>query len=96
MNVRKVLVYSVIFMIVFTIISWFSSEGVACKRPGCYGGTSYHGFPLKWYQWSGGDVMRGDEWLKGTINWLNLFVDLIFWFVVGLLISFIVLKIKKK
>jgi hypothetical protein len=99
MNIRKLLIYSIVLMIVFNIIGWFSSDGVPCSKtmgPGCWGGTTYNGFPLKWYQWGAGDVIYGDEWLKGTINWLNLFVDLVFWFIVGLLVSFFILKIKKK
>jgi hypothetical protein len=98
MDMKRFLFYSFCFMIVFNLVGWFYSESVACnqKIPGCMGGTTYNGFPLKWYEWGAGDVFYGDEWLKGTINWLNLIVDLAVWLFVGLAISFIILKTGKK
>jgi len=95
MNVRKLLIYSIILTIIFNIISLLSSESVPYNTGATWGGTVYHGFPLKWYVWGAGDFISF-EWLKGTIKWINLTIDLIVWFVVGLLVSLIILKIKKK
>jgi hypothetical protein len=94
MNLRKLLIYSIILMIILNIIGLFSSQAIV--TPPSMGGTSYHGFPLKWYVWSGGDVLYLTNVLTGTINWLNLIVDLIFWFITGLAVSFVILKLKKK
>jgi hypothetical protein len=99
MNLKKVLIYSIIFMVIFQIVGLLSSEGVPCSEtiPGCMGGTSHHGFPLKWYQWGSGDVVRvPDDWLKGSILWFNLLIDSVFWFIIGLLILILYTKIKKK
>jgi hypothetical protein len=96
MNLRKLLIYSIILMVIFNIISLLSSEAVPYTTGATWGGTVYHGFPLRWYVWSGGDVLYLTNVLTGTINWLNLIVDLIFWFITGLVVSFVILKLKKK
>jgi hypothetical protein len=94
-EMKKIVTYSVVLGFVLTLVSWLSSKDVPCSPMPCWGGTSYNGYPLKWYHYGAGDVMMGDEWLKGSIEWSNLLIDIIFWILVSLVVMFLIKKIRK-
>jgi len=92
---KKIILVSFVLGLILTLISWISVKGVPCGEF-CWGGTYYHGFPLKYYQYSQGDVIRGNEWLLyGEIIWNGLIIDVLFWSVVGFISLFILSELKK-
>lgn len=87
------IILSFIFGLLLTLISWISVKCVAYEE-GYWGGKNYHGYPFKYYQYDLGDVVFGNEWLHGTIIWQWLILDILYWFVVSLLILVALSKLK--
>lgn len=95
LTMKKIIIYSILFGFVLNLISMIHQKSIPCG-PGCWGGTVQWGFPLVWFEYGVGDVITGMEWAHGKILWSSLILNIIFWFIVSVVILGIILIIKTK
>lgn len=95
MGVKEFLKYN-LGGVIITIILLFGSYIILNPFQSCTGGPCFQGYPLEFYKPAGCGSCTGCPCYDMEINYSNLLINLVIYYLISLMLIFIFYKIKSK